>query len=564
MVPSCRRGVTVPKPDTRCTTRRSPTVGHVPSLSRADVPSIDNWNRLLDGRTAVVTGGGAGIGRAIVELFVAHGANVHVAEIDAALVSDLNTMDRVTAQSIDVREPAQVATFAHATPTPEVLVNNVGDYRPSVRFAESGPESWQAMYEINLLHLFTVTHAFLPRMIDTGKGSIVNLHSVEGMRGYPGEPVYAAMKAAAAHFTTSLAAGVGRHGVRVNGIGPDLTQTPQVDYLRRPEDRGPDFVEGLGTGRAGRLADRDGASGALSGIGSELIRQWSQHARRWRLACGQRMGLERARQPVRQPTGRRIARPITAEGRRSGASAELANQRSRRIRKRTEFDTGIESEIAHHPKQRRFGRTASTIAGLHRPGEPRLDVNAAEHPFGTTLHCDWSSGGLHDPGAHAVGTGNVKRLGSHCCKEPTPFVGARNTSPSTSKRIEGQLPYRDSAAVDERGFTIERHFARGFDRLGDMVLLHRVLGPDVTGRIGPEMHTGSEEPAVFAGAVVVLGTRGNPRLDEGISGRSVDRWMRPALQNRRIEADVSQPCDDFINVADFTIVARTRQREPTL
>ena len=76
-------------------------------------------------------------------------------------------------------------------------------------------------------------------MIDAGRGSIVNLHSVEGMRGYPGEPVYAAMKAAAAHFTTSLAAGVGRHGVRVNGIGPDLTQTPQVDYLRRPEDHDP-------------------------------------------------------------------------------------------------------------------------------------------------------------------------------------------------------------------------------------------------------------------------------------------------------------------------------------
>ena len=96
------------------------------------------------------------------------------------------------------------------------------------------------MYEVNLLHLFAVTHAFLPRMIETGRGSIVNLHSVEGMRGYPGEPVYAAMKAGAAHFTTSLAAGVGRHGIRVNGVGPDLTQTPQVDYLRRPEDADPD------------------------------------------------------------------------------------------------------------------------------------------------------------------------------------------------------------------------------------------------------------------------------------------------------------------------------------
>ncbi len=121
----------------------------------------------------------------------------------------------------------------------DVLVNNVGDYRPLVRFEESTPESWQAMYDVNLLHVFAVTRAFLGPMRSGGKGSIVNIHSVEGMRGYPGDPVYAAMKAAVAHFTTSLAVTVGRHGIRVNGIGPDLTQTPQVDYLSGPaeEDR---------------------------------------------------------------------------------------------------------------------------------------------------------------------------------------------------------------------------------------------------------------------------------------------------------------------------------------
>lgn len=219
---------------------RRPTIPYrrrVPSLTPDDVPPIADWNRLLDGRTAVVTGGGAGIGRAIVDLFVAHGADVHVAEIDATLVADLNDHEHVTASRVDVRDPVEVAGFADAAPTPQVLVNNVGDHRPSVRFADSDPESWQAMYDVNLLHLFAVTRAFLPRMIEAGRGSIVNLHSVEGTRGYPGEPVYAAMKAGAAHFTTSLAAGVGRHGIRVNGVGPDLTQTPQVDYLRRPDDR---------------------------------------------------------------------------------------------------------------------------------------------------------------------------------------------------------------------------------------------------------------------------------------------------------------------------------------
>jgi len=66
--------------------------------------------------------------------------------------------------------------------------------------------------------------------VTAGRGAIVNVHSVEGLRGYPGDPVYAAMKAAVAHFTTSLAVQEGRHGIRVNAIAPDLTQTPQVDY----------------------------------------------------------------------------------------------------------------------------------------------------------------------------------------------------------------------------------------------------------------------------------------------------------------------------------------------
>lgn len=118
----------------------------------------------------------------------------------------------------------------------DVLVNNVGDYRPLVRFQDSTPESWRAMYEINLLHVFAVTRAFINPMMERRRGSIINVHSVEGMRGYPGEPVYGAMKAAVAHFTTNLAAGMGRYGIRANGIGTDLTQTPQVDYITGWED----------------------------------------------------------------------------------------------------------------------------------------------------------------------------------------------------------------------------------------------------------------------------------------------------------------------------------------
>ncbi len=206
------------------------------------VPPIADWNRLLDGKVAVVTGGGDGIGGAISRLFAEHGASVEIAEIDPeraertrAEIEDAG--GTVRAHVVDVTEQADVDRLAEAVLGEhgriDVLINNVGDFRPLVRFERSTPESWQAMYSINLLHIFSVTRAFIETMVDQRKGSIVNVHSVEGLRGYPGEPVYGAMKAAAAHFTTNLAVTYGRFGVRVNGIGPDLTQTPQVDYIER-------------------------------------------------------------------------------------------------------------------------------------------------------------------------------------------------------------------------------------------------------------------------------------------------------------------------------------------
>lgn len=212
-----------------------------------DVPAIDDWNRLLDGRVAVVTGGGDGIGGAISRLFARHGALVEIAEIDpergARTVAAIEAEGGVArAHTVDVTRETEVDRFAAAVlarhPRVEVVVNNVGDFRPLVPFRRSTPESWRTMYDTNLLHVFAITHAFLDGMIEAGRGAIVNVHSVEGMRGYPADPVYAAMKAAVAQFTTSLAVAVGRHGIRVNGIGPDLTQTPQVDYLGAPDESG--------------------------------------------------------------------------------------------------------------------------------------------------------------------------------------------------------------------------------------------------------------------------------------------------------------------------------------
>jgi NAD(P)-dependent dehydrogenase (short-subunit alcohol dehydrogenase family) len=214
--------------------------------SSQDVAPIPDWNRLLDGRVVVVTGGGDGIGGAVSRLFAHHGGVIEIAELDAEradrTVTEIVAAGNVAYKNVvDVTRQADVDRLASAVlerhGRVDVLVNNVGDYRPLVRFHESTPESVAAMYQVNLQHFFTVTRAFIGSMIDHRRGAIVNVHSVEGMRGYPGDPVYGAMKAAVAHFTTNLAVQYGRHGVRVNGIGPDLTQTPQVDYQPGSDDQ---------------------------------------------------------------------------------------------------------------------------------------------------------------------------------------------------------------------------------------------------------------------------------------------------------------------------------------
>lgn len=247
---------------------------------RTDVPPIDDWSRLLADRVAVVTGGGDGIGGAIARLFARHGALVEIAEIDAdranATVADVGADGgTATAHVVDVTTEDGVATLAEAVVSRhgrvDVLVNNVGDYRPHVPFRRSDAGTWNSMYAVNLFHVFAVTRAFLDPMIDSGGGSIVNVHSVEAMRGYPGDPVYGAMKAAVAAFTTDLAVAMGRHGVRVNGIGPDLTQTPQVDSLADSHDVDHLWASWAPVGRAGWPDDQARAALFLASDMSSFV-----------------------------------------------------------------------------------------------------------------------------------------------------------------------------------------------------------------------------------------------------------------------------------------------------
>jgi NAD(P)-dependent dehydrogenase (short-subunit alcohol dehydrogenase family) len=222
---------------------------------------------LLADRVAVVTGGGGGIGAATARLFAQHGAHVVVADIDAELARQ--TADQITesggsalAVVTDVRDADQVAGLAQSVldrySRVHVLVNNVGHWlRHPGNFVDTDPQLWDELYRVNLHHVFLVSHAFLPAMIDQRGGAIVNVSSVEGLRGYPEDPVYAAFKAAVIHFTRSLAVQVGRDGIRVNAIGPDVTESLQVPYSQwLSGDEQAQWPQWVPVGRMGQPEDQ--------------------------------------------------------------------------------------------------------------------------------------------------------------------------------------------------------------------------------------------------------------------------------------------------------------------
>ena len=200
----------------------------------------------LDGRLALVTGGGAGIGAGIAEALARTGARVIVADSDperaSAEVATLREAGHDALEVVvDVRERGCTEPLAAAVRDGggrlDILVNNVGDHVPWGPFVESTEEDWDAVYAVNFQHVLRVTRQFLPGMVEQRAGSIINVSSVEAFRGVPHCAVYAAHKAAVVNFTAGLATEVGQYGVRVNGIAPDVTDTPQfpLHQLIAPE-----------------------------------------------------------------------------------------------------------------------------------------------------------------------------------------------------------------------------------------------------------------------------------------------------------------------------------------
>jgi 2-hydroxycyclohexanecarboxyl-CoA dehydrogenase len=200
---------------------------------------------LLEGAVAVVTGGAGGIGGATSRRLAEEGATVVVNDVDdrrlRKTVADITAGGgRAVPVAGDIREPATVAEVADAAwavdgGRVEVLVNNVGDYRPHGRFLRTTEDDWDALLAVNLRHVLRCTRALAPAMVAAGRGSIVNVSTVEASRGIPANAVYSACNAAVEAFTRSLAVELGGDGVRVNAIAPDLAdtlQTPAATMLR--------------------------------------------------------------------------------------------------------------------------------------------------------------------------------------------------------------------------------------------------------------------------------------------------------------------------------------------
>jgi len=191
----------------------------------------------FDGKTAVVTGAGGGIGTAIARRLADDGAHVVVCDGNADLADATTAMIREVGRSaeaaaFDVSSAAEVGDFATALLAArgpvDVLVNNAGINRrgPLLDLSE---DDWHATLRVNLDSMFYLCRAFLPAIVAAGRGAIVNTGSQWGLYPAPGHIAYNVSKAAVVAFSQNLARDYAPAGVRVNVVCPGEILTPMVE-----------------------------------------------------------------------------------------------------------------------------------------------------------------------------------------------------------------------------------------------------------------------------------------------------------------------------------------------
>lgn len=218
--------------------------------------------KLLEGKTALVTGGARGIGKAIALKFAAEGANVAFSDLNyddnaAALEKEIEAMGvkgkgyASDASSFDGSEKLindVVADFGRI----DVLVNNAGITRDNLlmRMTEA---DWDLVIKVNLKSIFNMTKAVQKVMLKQRSGSIINMSSVVGLSGNAGQSNYSASKAGLIGFTKSMAQELGSRSIRCNAIAPGFIETDMTAKL--PEDVRKNWIEGIPLKRVGKPED---------------------------------------------------------------------------------------------------------------------------------------------------------------------------------------------------------------------------------------------------------------------------------------------------------------------
>jgi NAD(P)-dependent dehydrogenase (short-subunit alcohol dehydrogenase family) len=184
----------------------------------------------LEGRTALVTGAGGGLGRAIAVALAGAGTRVIcVGRTEATLKETLELIGRSGSVAVaDVSDPSAVARLAGAVSDVSILINNAGIAGPVKPLVDIDVGDWDEVFDANVRSIFLMCRAFIPPMTRAGSGDVVNLASVSGKRPLIHRTPYVASKLAIIGLTRTLAFEVGPLGVNVNTLSPGPVRGPRM------------------------------------------------------------------------------------------------------------------------------------------------------------------------------------------------------------------------------------------------------------------------------------------------------------------------------------------------